>query len=87
MLANPLFVVAVALHSANVVARVRDLPLVIDVLLARSNADGELLSESIDPERIGISGWSAGGDAAIGATGGWAANGSAADPRIKAMVP
>ena len=80
------FVTVVALHSANPVARVRDLPLVIDVLLARSNADGDLLFESIDPERIGISGNSVGGGAAIGATGGWAANGIAADSRIKAMA-
>lgn len=80
------FVVAVALHSANPIARVRDLPLVIDVLLARSNADGDLLSDSIDPERIGIAGNSVGGGAAIGATGGWATNGIAADSRIKAMA-
>ena len=80
------FVVAVALHSANAVARVRDLPLVIDVLLARSSADGDVLSDSIDPGRIGISGFSAGGAAAIGATGGWAAEAIAADSRIKAMV-
>lgn len=80
------FVVTVVLHSANDVARVRDLPLVIDVLLARSSADGDLLSESIDPARIGISGYSAGGGAAIAATGGWAANRIAADSRIKAMV-
>lgn len=80
------FVVAVALHSANAVARVRDLPLVIDVLLARSAAGGDLLSDSIDPARIGISGYSAGGAAAISAAGGWTANGIAADPRIKAMV-
>lgn len=80
------FVVAVALHSVNAVARVRDLPLVIDVLLARSSADGDLLSGSLDPARIGISGFSAGGAAAIGAAGGWAANGLVADPRIKAMV-
>jgi predicted dienelactone hydrolase len=80
------FVVAVALHSANAVARVRDLSLVIDVMLIRSGMDGDLLSESIDPARIGISGYSAGGGAAIGAAGGWAANGIAADLRIKAMV-
>jgi hypothetical protein len=80
------FVVAVALHSANAVTRVRDLSLVIDVMLARSAADGDLLSDSIEPERIGISGVSAGGGAAVGATGGWAANGIVADSRIKAMV-
>jgi dienelactone hydrolase len=80
------FVTVVARHSANAVARVRDLSLVIDALLDRSAADGDLLSDSIDPDRIGISGNSAGGEAAIGAAGGWAANGLAADGRIKAMV-
>jgi predicted dienelactone hydrolase len=80
------FVVAVALHSANAVARVRDLSLVIDVMLARNATDGDLLSESIDPARIGISGYSAGGGAAIGAAAGWTANGIIADSRIRAMV-
>lgn len=80
------FVVAVALHSANPVARVRDLSLVIDSLLARSAAAGDLLGDSIDPDRIGVSGYSAGGAAAISAAGGWTANGIVADPRIKAMV-
>ena len=80
------FVIAVALHSANPVARVRDLPLVIDILLTRSAAAGDLLADSIDPERIGISGVSAGGAAALGAAGGWAVNGLVADARIKAML-
>jgi acetyl esterase/lipase len=86
LMASHGFVVAVALHSANPVSRVRDLPLVIDELLARSAWDGDLLSESIDPSRIGISGISAGGGAAIGAAGGWAANGIIGDSRIKAMT-
>ena len=80
------FVTVVALHSASAVTRIRDLSLVIDVMLARSADDGDLLSYSIDPDRIGISGYSAGAAAAIGAAGGSAANGIAADPRIKAMV-
>ena len=63
-------VTAVALHSANPVARVRDLTLVIDVLLARNAARGDPLVGSIDPDRIGISGISAGGTAAIGAARG-----------------
>jgi predicted dienelactone hydrolase len=86
LMASHGFVVAVALHSANAVARVRDLPLVIDVLLARGAAAGDLLFRSIDPTRIGISGHSTGGGAAIGAAGGWAANGLVADARIKAML-
>src|SRR5262249_16166286 len=45
----------------------------------------DLLSDSIDPARIGISGFSAGGAAAIGAAGGWAANGIVADRRIRAL--
>jgi len=80
------FVVAVALHSASAVNRVRDLPLVIDAMLARSATEGDPLWGSIDPTRIGISGHSAGGAAAIGAAAGWTHNDLAPDPRIKAMV-
>ena len=80
------FVTAVALHSPNPVVRVRDLTLVIDALLARNAASGDLLAGSIDPDRIGISGISAGAAAAIGAAGGIEAAGVPADPRIKAMV-
>jgi dienelactone hydrolase len=80
------FVIAVALHSANPVARVRDLSLVIDTMLARSADTGDLLSDSIDPAKIGISGHSAGGAAAIGVAGGWTAHGIEADSRIKAMA-
>ena len=86
LMASHGFVVAVALHSANAVARVRDLPLVIDVLLDRSADGDDLLSGSIDPDRIGISGHSSGGGAALGAAAGWAANGIVSDSRIKAMV-
>ena len=86
LLASHGFVIAVALHSANAVNRVRDVPLVIDVMLDHSSDADDLLSGSIDPERIGISGYSAGGGAALGAAGGWAANGLPADPRIKAMA-
>jgi len=86
LLASHGFVTFVALHSANAVVRVRDLPLVIDVALARNAAAGDLLYGSIDAERIGISGFSAGGGAALGIAGGWADQEIAADPRIKAMV-
>lgn len=79
-------VTVVALHSANPAARVRDLSLVIDILLDRSASPDDLLSDSVDPARIGISGLSAGGAAAIGVAAGWTANGIVADPRIKAMV-
>jgi predicted dienelactone hydrolase len=80
------FVTAVALHSADAVVRVRDLTLVIDALLARNAAGADLLAGSIDPARIGISGISAGGAAAIGAAGGIADSSVPADPRIKAMI-
>jgi hypothetical protein len=79
-------VTVVALHSSNAVARILDLSLVIDVLLDRSAAEGDLLFGSIDPDRIGVSGHGAGGSAAVGAAGGWTANGLVADPRIQAMV-
>ena len=80
------FVVALALHSANAVGGVSDLSLVIDALLDRIAADGDLLAGSIDPCGIGISGHSTGGGAALGTAGGWAANGIVADRRIKAVV-
>jgi hypothetical protein len=44
------------------------------------------LFDTIDPARIGISGNSAGGAAAIGVVGGVTASGIAADPRIKALA-
>jgi len=80
------FVTAVALHSADPVVRVRDLALLIDALLARNAASGDALAGSIDPDRIGISGVSAGAAAAIGAAGGVEDHGVPADTRIKAMV-
>ena len=80
------FVTAVALHSADPVVRVRDLALLIDALLARNAASGDALAGSIDPDRIGTSGVSAGAAAAIGAAGGVEDHGVPADTRIKAMV-
>ena len=80
------FIVAVALHSSDSVIRARDLPLVIDRMLARSATDGDLMANSIDSAKIGISGFSAGGAAAIAAAQGWSEKGLAADSRIKAMV-
>ena len=61
-LASHGFVVAVGLHSADALNRVLDLPLVIDAMLARSATAGDLLAGTIDPERIGISGESTGGE-------------------------
>ena len=86
LLATHGFVVVVALHAADAVARVRDLPLLIDVALARGATAGDLLEGSMDPARIGVSGFSAGGGAALGVAGGWSAHDIAADPRLKAMV-
>jgi len=80
------FIVAVALHSSDAVVRARDLPLVIDRMLTRSATDGDLLANSIDSARIGISGFSAGGAAAIAAAAGRGEIGLTADSRIKAMV-
>jgi predicted dienelactone hydrolase len=80
------FVTVVALHSGNAVTRVLDLPMVIDIMLARNADPDDGFFASIDPTRIGISGYSAGGGAAVSAAAGWAANGIAADPRIKAML-
>lgn len=79
-------VIAVALHSANPIVRVRDLSLVIDVLLDHSADSDSLLSDSVDPALVGISGVSVGGAAAIGAAAGWADHDISPDPRIKAMV-
>jgi predicted dienelactone hydrolase len=76
----------VALHSGNEVHRVLDLSLVIDVLLARNMTESDLLFDGINPKKIGVSGFSAGGSAAIGVVSGWAAQDIAPDRRIKAMV-
>jgi acetyl esterase/lipase len=86
LLASHGFVVVVALHSADPAVRVLDLPLVIDIALARSSTVDDLLEGSVDPARIGISGLSAGGAAALSIAGGWSAKGIASDDRIKAMV-
>jgi hypothetical protein len=86
LMASHGIVTVVALHSANPIARVRDLPLVIDAMLARNAEVGDPLFDTIDPARIGISGNSAGGAAAIGVVGGVTASGIAADPRIKALA-
>jgi dienelactone hydrolase len=80
------FVVFVALHSADYVARARDLSLLIDHALARNATAGDILYGSMDPDRIGVSGFSAGGGSAINAAVGIAAAGLPADGRIKAMV-
>jgi predicted dienelactone hydrolase len=80
------FVTFVALHSGDYVARARDLPLLIDHALARNASAGDILYGSMDPDRIGVSGFSAGGGSAINAAVGIASAGLPADGRIKAMV-
>jgi hypothetical protein len=80
-------VVFLALHSNSEAARARDLSLLINHALARSAAAGDILQGSIDPDRIGVSGVSgSGGGPALAVAGGWAAEGLAADSRVKAMV-
>jgi len=85
-LASHGFVATIHLHAATPLARARDIPVVIDVMLARNATVGDGLYNTIDPTRIGVSGISAGGAAALSAVGGWAANGIVGDSRIKAMV-
>lgn len=80
------FVVVVTLHSTDSVARARDLSLLIDLALARSATAGNILYGSMDPDRIGASGFSAGGGSASNAAVGITAAGLRADGRIKAMV-
>jgi hypothetical protein len=80
------FVVVVALHSGNAIDRVRDLSLLIDNLLIRNSTIDDPFYQHIDAGRIGISGNSAGGSAAIAAASGLTAEGIAADSRIKAMI-
>ena len=86
LLATHGFVTVVALHSGDPVRRVRDLALVIDLALARSATAGDLLEGSVDPGRIGISGFSSGGGSALAIAAGWSAQGIPSDPRIRAMV-
>jgi len=90
LLASHGFVVVAPRHSPAAVPpdapgarRVRDLPKVIDFMLDPSK---DPLSSSIDADRIGISGFSTGGRTSLAVAGGWATQGIAADPRVKAMV-
>jgi predicted dienelactone hydrolase len=85
-LASHGFVVVAPLHAADPVVRVRDLSKVIDVMLAKNTASGDLFFGRIDSARIGVSGMSAGGGAALGVAGGLAAADIPADARVKAMV-
>ncbi|HEX5034519.1 MAG TPA: hypothetical protein VFW62_08575 [bacterium] len=82
LMASHGFIVALARHSANNIARIQDIPIVLDFMLSENNP----VSGSIDEDRIGLSGFSAGGRAALGVAGGWTAQGLAADSRFKAMV-
>ncbi len=86
------FIVVAMRHSANVLARVRHVPEVITYMLTV-----DPLSDSIDSERIGISGLSTGGRTSLVVAGGWEdppeppgvvvpLDPIPADPRVKAMV-
>jgi predicted dienelactone hydrolase len=85
-LASHGFIVVVALHSAVVVDRIRDLSRVTDLMLTRNSTPGDAFFEHIDPNRIGTAGLSAGGSAVFHFVAGSAANGIAPDARVKAMV-
>ncbi|HVJ82119.1 MAG TPA: hypothetical protein VNC50_13705 [Planctomycetia bacterium] len=85
-LASHGFIVVAPLHAADPVVRVRDLSKVIDVMLAKNAAAGDPFLGRIDSARVGISGMSAGGGAALGIAGGLAAAGISPDPRVKVMV-
>lgn len=63
-----------------------DLRLVIDEVLARNEAAGDLLEGAIDPERIGGMGWSFGGYAIAALATGPFARGTFTDPRVKAIL-
>ncbi|HKX12473.1 MAG TPA: hypothetical protein VJP40_04920, partial [bacterium] len=82
-LASHGIIVVVIRHAGTAVARVRDVPRIIDFMLDPSQTP---LAGSIDPIHVGISGFSTGGRTSLAVTGGWAAQGFAADPRIVAMV-
>jgi len=86
LMASHGIIVVLALHSGDAATRVRDLSLLIDQFLAGNATADNPFFQRIDAGRIGISGLSAGGGAALTAASGWAANGISADPRIKAMV-
>jgi len=79
-------IIAVAPHSADAVVRTLDLKLMIDLFVTRATTGGDFFFQTIDPNRIGISGFSTGGGAALSLAGGWSANGIGVDSRIKAMV-
>src|SRR5262249_14969641 len=68
LLATHGFIVAVALHSADPVNRIKDLSLLTDKMLARNADSADLFYGRIDPARIGASGFSAGGTSSFNDT-------------------
>lgn len=86
LLASHGFIVVVALHSADAVARIRDLGALTTLMLGKSATAGDLFAGRVDASRIGISGLSAGAAAAFHFAAGRADAGIAPDPRVKAIV-
>jgi len=84
-LASHGFVVVVALHVLDRGIRAADLQKVILEMLRRNGAD-PLLRGAIDPERIGLSGVSAGGGTAVAAVAGWPEKNVAPESRAKALL-
>jgi hypothetical protein len=82
LMASHGLIVILQRHSASNVARVFDISLLLDFALSSGNP----VSTSIDSKHIGLSGFSAGGRAALTTAAGWAEQGIAPDTRFKAMV-
>jgi hypothetical protein len=86
LLASHGFIVVVALHSADAVARIRDLGLLTSAISSRNTTSGDLLAGHIDDSKIGASGLSAGAASAFHFAAGRADAAIAPDTRIKALL-
>ena len=67
--------------------RPRDVSFLIDRFLAINADAGSFLSGGIDPERIGVTGWSFGGYTALALAAGDFSLGTFTDRRVKAILP
>jgi len=85
-LASHGFVVVTAPHSANTIARAEDIRRMIDLFEERAAEPTDAFFEHIDLDRIGVSGFSAGGTSSFNLAAGNTALGIEADPRIRAAV-
>lgn len=83
------FIVILQRHSANNIDRIKDTSRLLDFALCEkdfASCASNPIRSSIDAKRVGLSGFSAGGRAALATASGFAAQGILPDTRFKAMV-